>query len=204
MRLKGYSGEFIRDYRKITLDRPDGTPPVMLTVHALPSTFMDEAELEIPSPTPPKLGVSRNKKGRIDRDAVSGRPLILYDEQDPDYLREVAKVRVLQTFKMIIDALDPDEIEFEADKPSMTPRAYYEACRKEMDAFGFSLGDYNALMQAVSDLTGVSEEDMQLAESDFFKRARLPSDSLNTKSVKPWGGTTGAGLGSVESIEPDG
>ena len=156
----------IRDHRTVMLSRGNGQQ-ITLTVRALPSSYLEDAEAEIPSPQPPPLGVSRNKRGQIDKDPATGRPIMLYDEQEIDYVRGVARARTLQTFKMIVDSLDPDEVTFEADKSKLAPAEYYAACRAEMDDMGFGLADISALMTAVAELSDLTTADLEVEERDF-------------------------------------
>lgn len=165
MRLAQTERTNIRNRTTVTLEREDES--VTLTVYALPPTYADEAEEELPSPQPRKLGVSRDKKGRLDKDEM-GRPVYDYDEDDEQYKRDLRAVKELQSIKMIVDALDPEEVSFEAKKDA-NPRLYYEAVRREMTSFGFSIGDIVAIVKAVGRVSGIDDEAMKAARTDFFE-----------------------------------
>lgn len=166
MRIKGHDAANIRDHTTVTLPRRAGQP-ITLKLYALPSSYMDAAEREIPSPQPPQLGPLRDRKGRPEFDAATGRAIILYNDRDPKYQADLGAAKVLQTFKMIVDSLDPDQVQFSAKKDA-DPKAYYEACRREMDELGFGLADYQVLAKAVAELSALSSDDVKVAESDFL------------------------------------
>jgi len=170
MRIAGLpEGVNLREETVVDLRRKEHK--VQLTVRALQSDFMTDSEKEIPSPVPPRLGISRDKKGRIDRDPATGRPVMLYDEEDHAYIAAASEAKVLQTFKLIVDALDPSEVTFEAKRDDFdTAAEFYQACRREMDALGFSIADYTALAKAVADVSDISEEDLAVAEAGFFEK----------------------------------
>lgn len=170
MRLAQTEATSIRNRGTITLERAEesGLEPIRLTIYALPPTYADEAEAEIPSPRAPFKGFSRNKKGRLDKDD-QGRPIKMYDEQDPDYVTESAAVKQLQSVKMVVDALDPSEVSFETQRNGQPPREYYAAVRQEMTAFGFSIGDMVKLIEAVAEVSNIDQETTDQAKSDFFE-----------------------------------
>jgi hypothetical protein len=178
MRLKNLDLTSIQNKTTFTLERAEdsGLPSITFTLHALSPDYPDEAENEIPSPKAPRLGVSRDKKGRIDKDA-QGRPVMLYDEQDEEYQKKLRNVNSLQAMKMIVDALDPDEVQFAVSRDGMTPAEYYAAVRREMTAFGISLGDYSALIKAVAAVSNLDEKDIKAARADFFGKEESPDDS---------------------------
>lgn len=170
MRLAQTEATNIRNRATITLERSkeSGLEPITLTIYALPPTYADEAEAEIPSPRAPFKGVSRNKKGRLDKDD-QGRPIKLYDEQDPEYVKESGIVKQLQSVKMVVDALDPDEVSFETEKNGQQPMEFYAAVRREMTAFGFSIGDIVKLIEAVAEVSNIDQETTDQAKADFFE-----------------------------------
>ena len=112
---------------------------VTLRVRALSPMFADDAGMTIPS----------------------------YDFDDVDYRTALQEANVLQGVKMIIDALEPGQIEFEAEHNGADPAAYYRAVRKEMTAFGFNVGDQLALLNAVREVSGISAEDIEAARLGF-------------------------------------
>lgn len=170
MRLAQTEATNIRNRSTVTLERSEesGLEPITLTIYALPPTYADEAEAEIPSPNPPFKGLSRNKKGRLDKDD-QGRPIKLYDEQDPGYVKESQVVKQLQSVKMVVDALDLKEANFETQKEGMDPKDYYTAIRQEMKDYGFSIGDLVKLIEAVAAVSNIDEETAGKAKADFFE-----------------------------------
>lgn len=168
MRLVQTEATNIRNRSTVTLERSEesGLEPINLTIYALPPTHADEAEAEIPSPQPPFKGLSRNRKGRLDKND-EGKPIKMYDEHDPEYVKESQAVRQLQSLKMVIDALDPNEVSFETQRDGVEPRAYYEAVRQEMTDYGVSLGDLVKLIEAVADVSAIDTETANKAKADF-------------------------------------
>lgn len=185
MRLTNIDQTSIRNKSVVTLERSSesGLPDIRLTIYALPPTYPDDAEAELPSPQARFTGFAKDGKGRVEKDA-NNKPVKLYDDDDPDYLKELARVRQLQSIKMIYDATDHDEIQFDAKLDSQKPEEFYTAIRQEMNDFGFSLGDFVALIEAVSEVSGIDDEDLEAARTDFFEPAISPSASSSTKPVK--------------------
>jgi hypothetical protein len=191
MRLLHDDRTNVRDQMAVTLNRR-GMDPITLTLHALPSDYADEAEREIPSPRPERLGVLKDRKGRLEKDE-RGRPVIQYAEDKPEYLAALQEAQQLQAIKMIADALDPAEVEFGVQKNGQLPKQYYEAVRREMVAFGFSVGDLVELVKAVAEVSNLREEDLEGAMPDFFAKESSRLGSSSTKSAPGSGGTTQTG-----------
>jgi len=156
VRLAQTEATNIRNRSTVVLERSEesGLEPIKLTIYALPPTYADDAEAEIPSPNPPFKGLSRNKKGRLDKDDQN-RPIKVYDEQDPQFLKDESRARHLQSVKMVVDALDPSEMGFETQKDEQDPSGYYAAVFQEMTDYGFSMGDFLALVKAVATVSNM-------------------------------------------------
>ena len=169
MRLTHIDTPTIHNTTTVTLKRSEslGLPPITLTIHALPPDFPDEQEREIPSPRPKATGFMTDKKGRLQKDEMD-RPIKTYDDDEPEYVAAVQRVRQLQSIKLIVDALDPSEVEFTATKDG-DAAVYYEACRKEMGAFGISIGDMLDLIKAATKTSGIDPDDLKVARADFFE-----------------------------------
>lgn len=184
MRIEGLEYSTIRNKSTVILDRSadSGLPPIELTVHALPPTYVEDAEREIPSPNPPRFGVLKDKKGRIEKDAA-GRPVMQYDEQDPEYMEKLREVKQLHAIKMVVDALDPEEVTFEAQKGGSL-RNYYVAVRKEMADLGISIGDLATLIKAVVEVSNLGEDDLKEARLDFFETEDSQDGSSNIGSAE--------------------
>jgi hypothetical protein len=205
MRFLHIDREDIHARGKVTLERTEesGMDSITLTIHALPPTYAQDAEMEVPSPQRPRIGISRNKKGIIDKDG-QGRPIMLYDEENPDYQAELREVQQLQAVKMIVDALDPAEAKFETRRDSMPPKEYYKRIREEMREYGLSLGDYVTLVRAITNVSNLSEEDVEAAGLDFFGTASSRRRSSNIGSAGRWAGASTAGQPSPSENAPDG
>jgi hypothetical protein len=166
--------------------------PITLTLHALPGDYADEAEREIPSPQPERLGVLRDRKGRFEKDE-RGRPVMQYAEDKPEYLAALQEAQQLQIIKTVADALDPTEVEFSTQKNGQSPKQYYTAVWREMVAFGFSVGDLVELAKAVAEVSNLREEDLGEAIPDFFAKESSRPGSSSTKSAPGSGGSTQTG-----------
>lgn len=186
MRLTQYPDvEHISQTRTVEL-RPEGwgddAPPITLTVRSLPPDYGEKTEELLPSPTPPRLGPEM-VNGRVVRDE-DNRPLIKYDEHNPEYRKELRETNQLQSVKMILDGLMPGQIEFETPgSPEEDARAFYRGIRDEMTAFGFGLGDHLRLVEEIARVSNIDERDLEGATAGFFEKESSPSSSSNTKSV---------------------
>lgn len=172
MRIAGHEGG-IRAKATVELPRPDG--PIRLTVYALPPDYPEQAERELPSPSPKRKGFHTIGK-RLAKDG-RGRPIPLYDEEDPAYKAELNRMQMLQSVKMIHAALDPSEVTFETSPNGQNPVEFYQAIRAEMAAFGFSVGDLSHLVEGVADVSNIDRGDLAAATSDFFATEGSPSDT---------------------------
>lgn len=205
MRLLHIEAADIHNRDVITLNRSEesGLKPITLTIHALSPTHAQDAEIEIPSPRPPKVGFVRNKRGMLDKDEMN-RPIMEYDDDEPAYQAELREVQQLQAMKMIVDALDPGEVEFETKKGNTPPRQYYERIRDEMTKYGFSLGDYVTLIKAIARVSNLKEEDIAAARLDFFEGKESHRRTSSIGSSGRWAGHTETGPSSTSPSEPDG
>ena len=161
MRLKNNPDvHTIRQSEKFRL-RPD----VEIEIQSLPPDYDDTVEIELPAPEATRLGIEKDGKGKAVLDD-QGRTVMRYDTEDADYKRAVTRHGKLQAIKILVDGIAPGQIDFEATLGEDAP-AYYQAVLQELKAFGFGLGDVLSVVKAVSDLSGISDEDMRAAEADF-------------------------------------
>ena len=168
MKLLNDDRTSVRNVTQVILRRVGGYT-VTLTVRALLPTYPEDAERELPSPVLPWKGeFVRDKRGKVEKNE-RGHPIKIHDDQDPKYLAELREVQQLQTVKMIVDALDPAEVQFTATRDGQDPQAYYRAVRAELAAFGFSVGDLAALVRAVAEVSGIDEVAIRSARADFFE-----------------------------------
>lgn len=138
---------------------------IEIEIQALPPDYDDTAEAELPSPTATRLGIETDSKGRPVLDE-KGRTTMRYDTEDADYKKAVSRNGKLQAIKMFVDGIAPEQIEFESTLGEDGP-AYYSAIQAELKAFGFSMGDLLGAVKAIGALSGISDEDMKVAEEDF-------------------------------------
>lgn len=167
MRIKGHDATSIKPTRDVALRREDGD--ITLIVSALTPDFADKQEADLPSPQPRRLGFAKDKRG-VQLHPTTGKPIVLYDEEDPGYLTKRSKMAQLQTVKMIVDAIEPDQLVFNT-KLGPDPIEYYEGIRSEMVSFGFTVGDFRALLDAITDVSGMDDEELEEATADFFDEA---------------------------------
>jgi len=167
MRIKGHDAASIRPTRDVVLKRTDGD--ITLTVSALTPDFADQQEADLPSPQPKRMGFAKDKRG-IQLYPTTGKPIVLYDEDDTGYIAKKSKIAQLQTVKMIVDAIEPDQLIF-STKPGPDKLEYYEGIRSEMVSFGFTVGDFRALLDAITDVSGMDDEELDEATEDFFDEA---------------------------------
>lgn len=107
--------------------------------HSLPLSFDIEAEAQLPSPDP--------------------------EARTPAMERACNRI---QAVKMIVDSLEPGQVEFDAvltDPPDYP--AYYKAITQELAAIGFSLKHLKNVSDGLAALNSVSEADLGDAEEDF-------------------------------------
>ena len=140
-------------------------PDLTIEIQALPPDYDDTVESELPSPEAKRLGIEKDSKGKAVLDD-QGRTVMRYDTEDADYKKAVSRNGKLQAIKMLVDGLAPDQIDFEAELGEDAP-AFYRAVLAELKAFGFSMGDLLAVVKKIGVLSGISDEDMKAAESDF-------------------------------------
>ena len=138
---------------------------IEIKIQALPPDYDDTAEAELPSPTAKRLGIEKDGKGKAVLDD-KGRTVMRYDTEDPDYMRAVSRNGKLQAIRMFVDGIAPGQIDYESTLGEDGP-AYYSAIQAELKAFGFSMGDLLGAVKAIGALSGISDEDMKVAEDDF-------------------------------------
>ena len=161
MRLTNYDVGSIRQVEDFQL-RPDMT----IQIQALSADYDDMVESELPSPQPERLGVEKDGKGNPVLDADQ-KPIIRYKDDDPDYLKAASQNGKLHAIYLLVEGIVPGQLEFEAQKDPDNRRAYYEAVLVELKDFGFSMGDLLKVVRAVSKLSGITEEDIKVAEKGF-------------------------------------
>lgn len=140
-------------------------PGITLQIRALSPDYDDILADELPSPEPPRLGIEKEKGQPVI--GQDGRPLIRYGEHDPKFKKEARRIAKLGLVKMILDGLEPGQIQFDADKDPDNPAAFYSMALKELTAFGFSLGDLVAMAREIQELSGITDSEVKIGEADF-------------------------------------
>ncbi len=168
MRLTKYDVKGIHQNEGVQLR--NGDAPVEWQIQALPPDWDDTAEVELPSPMPPRLGVETSgPKNRPVTDPETGRPVIKYNETDPKYLKQVRETKKLQAVKMLIDGTVPGQVVFDSQLDPADPKAHYRAVLTELKEFGFSMGDLLTLVRRIGTISGIGEDEVKSAEAGFFE-----------------------------------
>lgn len=151
----------------VRLDRPG--KPLEIEVEAFPFGF-DVAEL-LPFPQPPATGI-RKKNGEVLRDA-HGDPLIVRDENDPDYRREKDRVFWLRMAAMFYYAVLPcGKVKFETSgDPKENPQAFFAKVADEIEASWIASADVDRVIEAVRELSAFNRTEAEAAERSFFPAA---------------------------------
>lgn len=145
--------------------RVEVAPGVELEIQDLPPTYGDELEAALPEPKPPSKGPLYDRNKRIERDQA-GRPLLEYDWHDAEYLKALAEHRTLALVFFVTEGVVDGQLEFEVELNG-SPREYYRAVLDEMKAFGFGIGQVTRIADAVRELSGISDADVEEAAADF-------------------------------------
>ena len=154
----------IRETSEIVLFT-DGGKEITLPIQDLPPTYADEMEGALPTPRPPKRGLLREGKKFVRDD--QNRPLPDYDWDDAAYTRDLRHMRTLQLVYFVTEGVVQGNLDFEADKGTLGDQEYYEAVLKEMKAFGFGGGQVKRIADAVKELSGITDEELDAAKADF-------------------------------------
>lgn len=202
MKLTGYDIDSAHNRKTVRLSRTEesGLPEIELTVEALPSNYWEELEREIPDPVPPQVGVERDSSGKPMTDE-QGRPVPKFDWTDETYRRKQKEAQSLQSVKMVVDGLADGEVAFDAEKDPQDPVAYYRAVQREMQQFGFNLGDVVKLARAVQKVSNISGSDIEEAMDGFFGEDDSASSSSNGPRPRS---SAGAGTAGAASPAPSG
>ncbi len=155
----------------VVLPRPAPTPPIELTIQALPLGYERDVLNWLPSPEPPKIIVTKN--GRWVKGA-DGRPLYDIKEDDPGYQKKSRDMSGMQGMAFIWKALqadahvvwDTDADLFEKDKVG-----FFGGLHDEMAQAGFASGDVRLLIEAIMQLSNMSDEAVEEAREAFLSEA---------------------------------
>ena len=161
MRLGNYDVETIRTSDRVILR--DG---IEVEIQPLPPDWDDLVARELPPPRPKQIDVERDRKGKILHDDT-GRPIPKYDVENEGYQRALARHQKRQALHMLLTGLAPGEMLFDAERGEDLG-AYLDAVLEELKAFGFSMGDLIRVVKAIGNLSGLTDEDLEVAERSFF------------------------------------
>ena len=166
MRLTKYPEvKTIRETTTIVLTDQDGVE-IELQIQDLPPTYGDDMEAVLPTPKPKVKGPMKDSRGRIERDE-RGKPILAYDDEDPDYLREKARTGTLQLVYMVVAGVSEGQLAFESGIDPAKPGAFYQGALGEMKDFGFGMGQVTRIAKAVKQLSGITDEDVEKATAGF-------------------------------------
>lgn len=167
MKLTNYGAESIQETAEYVLRDGDEHGRIVLTLQALPPDYDETSEEELPSPKPEILGVEKDERGRVVMDD-DGKPAKRYKDEDPDYRRAVAEHNKLQAVKMILDGIADGQLTFSTTKDEASDAAeFYRTALVEMKQYGFSMGDFIRLVEAIAEVSSIGEEAVREAERVF-------------------------------------
>jgi hypothetical protein len=168
MRLTNYPDvESIRQTKEIELYTTDKVN-VVLTIQDLSPSYADDMARELPEPAPPVVGALKNPDGRGFVKDDKGRNQMEYDFLNEDYLAKCAVHRIHGLVFMVLQGVSPDQMEFATTRDDgVSPQQYYSALMGEMKAFGFGIGQITKIANAIRDLSGITDEDIEQAQAGF-------------------------------------
>ncbi len=168
MKIKGIRVSAV-NHGSLTLVKKSGED-ITLQFRSLPLNFTDEVNKEIPSPIPKTTDYLKDRRGRPVRDPDTGKPIMLTDEDSPEFKQSLSKANRRQTTLMLFEALKEDSaVEFEnkrEDFPSIS--AWADAIYEELNTAGFSVGDLAAMISFMMELSNIKEEELEEARADFL------------------------------------
>ena len=146
-----------------------GGEGLVLSLRPLPLGFHRRlAERGIVRPQAPTR-VARDSGGKPIRDA-QGLAVLMADEQDADYQRELELYHQRVAVLCVVESLrDDSRIEFES-RP-LGPRdwrGHADALYEELEEAGWSAGDLIQVCRAVCRLSNLTDEHLAEAQRDFF------------------------------------
>jgi hypothetical protein len=149
----------------IEFHRPGGQV-FRLIVQAVPYGFPERIEREIPAPEPPVEFAKDPKSGAVLRDEF-GLALKVERKSDPNYQREMGRVRALRVVLQAREALRGDpSVAFDADREQLRGRLYAERVEKEFAEAGFTDSEIIAIFGKSLELNrGAAQRVDEAAES---------------------------------------
>ena len=157
----------IRATATVQLSSSNG--PFELIVNDLPLTYAEDLELRLPKPRAKVLGPLTDSKGRIVRNEQTGRPEMNYDDENADFLRDLAVNGRRRTTLMLLLALQDGQLDFDAAQPETDAgwRQYCDDVWGELIEFGFGMSHINTLVEEIGLVSGLTDADIKDARGDF-------------------------------------
>lgn len=140
---------------------------VTLKLAALPFGLVEELETCLPVKPSAITGYARGKGKKFIKDE-QGKPVPIF----ADNKAEENHVGVLRAVTMLHKALaDEPLVAFNATWPEkfdkVTARPFAEAVLAELKVFDLNSADFKILMEAVTELSGISPEEVEAAQANF-------------------------------------
>lgn len=170
MKMNGV--ELRPDSATYTIKRMDGRV-ILFTMSALPDGVMQFYAERIPLPTVKRLGVVRDRRGKMLRDPNTGELLRETNEASPEYTASLEEAYLRRGVCGVVESLSADPaVTFDTPRPADdAPHAewveYANALRAEIRAAGFTTGDLQKLMQFLARLCNLTPEQVSEARADF-------------------------------------
>ena len=151
-----------------TVQLASSNGPFELIINDLPLTYAEDLELRLPRPRAKILGPLTDSKNRIVRNE-QGRPEMKYDDENAEFLKELAVNGRRRTTLMLLLALQDGELDFDATKPENDAgwRQYCDDVWDELVAFGFGMSHINKFVEEIGRVSGLTEADITEARGDF-------------------------------------
>ena len=163
--------------RTVLVGHTDTGEAVRLKVRAPKLNVYEAISEEIGEPEAPLSGeVKRTARGKI-RTGKDGQPLRGRNEEDPNYLREVAKTEKARSIALVLSCLG-DQVEPEILRGDLPAVDYYLAVYEEMQDAGIDIAGFHALTSAATELS------QPLTDDDVTKaKASLGADDESQEGV---------------------
>ena len=167
MKIEGL--ENLRNTKTIVIDREDGRK-VTVQIKSIGPRFHPDFMERNPQPAPP---VELAREGRKPVRDEKGKAVYITRDDDPKYLAALNMYFLLSAVATICEGSDfaASGITLEAsnDQKHTAPMAYYEAVFTELDDFGFTQGDLRQWGEAINEISGIGQKEVEAGEQLFQK-----------------------------------
>lgn len=135
------------------------TNGVDLVIAPLPLGFQETLLREVPGPTPERFKQGENADG----------PIYITNEHTSAFKAQEMRANILQATAMVYMALrEESRITWETQRDGKSAPDFYDAIRKEMDAFGWTDSDFNQLIAEVGKVSQLTDESIEQASQAFL------------------------------------